>query len=158
MKRERKIFKAIIAVFLVGVVICVSSWVFAQEGCIYGSVKDISNNQGIDGVTIKVKDASTSALAGTGTTDALGNYSVNIPSAGNYTLVASKLGYGNVTAPDVIELSDMTPNWTVDISMGGKVWLMKKSDCAYSHQTTVTLSLIYTLLDNTRFGAAGGQD
>ena len=68
----------------------------------------------------------TGALAGAGTTDALGNYSVGIPSLGNYTLLASKLGYDNMTAPDVIELSDMTPNRTVNISMGGKAWLKEK--------------------------------
>jgi hypothetical protein len=126
MKRTRKTFQAIITVLLVGVMICVSSWAFAQEGGISGSVKDLSNNQGIDGVIISVKDVSTGTLAGTGTTDALGNYSVNIPSVGNYTLVASKLGYGNVTAPDGIELSDMNPNRTVNISMGGEALLKEK--------------------------------
>ena len=78
MKRARKTFKAILAVLLVGVVISVSSWAFAQGG------------------------------------------------GGNYTLLASKLGYDNMTAPDVIELSDMTPNRTVNISMGGKAWLKEK--------------------------------
>ena len=126
MKRTRKTFQAIITVLLVGVMICVSSRAFAQEGGISGSVKDLSNNQGIDGVIISVKDVSTGTLAGTGTTDALGNYSVNIPSVGNYTLVASKLGYGNVTAPDGIELSDMNPNRTVNVSMGGEALLKEK--------------------------------
>jgi hypothetical protein len=128
MKRARKTFKAILAVLLVGVVISVSSWAFAQGGGVSGSVKDLSNNQGIQGVIITVKDVSTSALAGTGNTDALGNYSVSIPSLGNYTLLASKLGYDNMTAPDVIELSDMTPNRTVNISMGGKAWLKEKPE------------------------------
>ena len=126
MKRARKTFKAILAVLLVGVVSSVSSWAFAQAGGISGSVKDISNNQGIQGVIITVKDVSTSALAETGNTDALGNYSVSIPSLGNYTLLASKLGYDNMMAPDVIELSDMSPNRTVNISMGGKAWLKEK--------------------------------
>ena len=126
MKRARKTFKAILAVLLVGVVLSVSSWAFAQAGGISGSVKDISNNQGIQGVIITVKDVSTSALAETGNTDALGNYSVSIPSLGNYTLLASKLGYDNMMAPDVIELSDMSPNRTVNISMGGKAWLKEK--------------------------------
>ncbi len=128
MKRARKTFKAILAVLHVGIVIAVSSWAFAQGGGISGSVKDLSNNQGIQGVIITVKDVSTGTLAGTGTTDALGNYSVGIPALGNYTLVASKLGYDNMTAPDVIELSDMTPNRTVNISMGGKAWLKEKPE------------------------------
>src|SRR5664280_1908326 len=135
MKHVRKTFKAIIAVPLVGVVICASSWAFAQGGAISGSVKDLSNNQGIDGVIVSVKDVSTGALAGTGNTDVLGNYSVSIPSLGNYTLLASKLGYDNMTAPDVIELSDMAPNRTVNISMDGKVLLTEKPV-----QTTPALS------------------
>jgi hypothetical protein len=88
MERARKTFKAILAVLLVGMVISVSSWAFAQGGGISGSA--------------------------------------SIPSPGNYTLPASKLGYDNMTAPDVIELSDMTPNRTVTISMGGKAWLKEK--------------------------------
>ena len=76
MKRTRKTFQAIITVLLVGVMICVSSWAFAQEGGISGSVKDLSNNQHIQEIIITVKDVSSSALAGTGNTDALGNYSL----------------------------------------------------------------------------------
>ena len=127
MKRRKITFKAIIVMLFAGGLIAVSSWAFAQ-GSITGSVKDLSNNRGIQGVIITVKDVSTGALAGTGTTDALGNYSVGIPSLGNYTLLASKLGYDNMTAPDVIELSDMTPNRTVNISMGEKAWLKYKPE------------------------------
>ena len=122
-------------VLLAGVVISVSSWAFAQGGGISGSVKDLSNNQGIDGVIITVKDVSTGALAGTATTDVLGNYSVSIPALGNYTLLASKPGYDDMTVPDVIELSDMATNRTVNISMGGKAWLKEKPV-----QTTQSLS------------------
>ena len=125
MQRARKTSTAILTVLLVGIVISVSSWAFAQGGGISGSVKDLSNNQSVRGVIITVKDVSTGALAGTGTTDALGNYSVSISSLGNYTLLASKFGYDHMTAPDVIELSDMTPNRTVKISMGEKAWLME---------------------------------
>ena len=127
MKRARKTFKVIFAMLHVGVVISVSSWAFAQGCGISGSVKDLSNNQGIDGVIISIKDVSTSALAGTGITDALGNYFVSIPALGNYTLLASKPGYDNMPAPDVIELSDMTPNRTVNISMGGEAQLKEKT-------------------------------
>src|SRR4030042_7020293 len=126
MQRARKPFKVILAVLLVGIVISVGSWAFAQGGGISGSVKDLSNNQGIQGVIITVKDVSTGTSAGTGSTDALGNYSVGIPALGNYTLEASKPGYNNMTAPDVIELSDMTPNRTVNISMGGEASLKEK--------------------------------
>ena len=85
MKHARKTFKAILTVLLVGEGISASSWAFAQGGGISGSVKDISNNHGIQGVIITVKDVNIGALAGTGTTDASGNYSVGIPALGNYT-------------------------------------------------------------------------
>jgi hypothetical protein len=125
MKRARKTFKAILAVLLVGVAISVSSLAFAQGGGISGSVNDPANDQGIKGVIIAVKDVSTSALAGTGNTDALDNYSVSMRSLGNYTLLASKLGYDNVTAPEVIELSDMRPNRIIydnEVEGGEKVY------------------------------------
>jgi len=135
MNRPRKTFKAILAALLVGVVISVGSWAFAQEGGISGSVKDLSNNQGIQEVIITAKDLSTRALAGTGNTEASGYYSVSIPSLGNCTPLASKFGYDNTTAPDMIELSDMTPSRTSNISMGGKAWLKEKPE-----ETTRTLS------------------
>ena len=127
MQRAKITFKAIIVMLFAGGLIAVSSWAFAQ-GSITGSVRDLSNNRGIQGVIITVKDVSTGALAGTGTTDALGNYSVGVPSPGNYILLASKLGYDNMPAPDVIELSDMTPNRTVNIAMGEKGWLKYKPE------------------------------
>jgi len=125
MKRRKITFKAIIVMLFAGGLIAVSSWAFAQ-GSIMGSIKDLSNNRGIQGVIITVKDVSTGALAGIGTTDALGNYSVGVPSLGNYILLASKLGYDNMPALDVIELSDMTPNRTVNIAMGEKEGLKYK--------------------------------
>ena len=128
MKYQKITFKAILAVLQVGIVIALSSWALAQGGGISGSVKDSLNNQGIAGVIITVKDVSTGALAGTGTTDALGNYSVGIPAPGNYTLAASKPGYDNRSAPDVVELSDRTPNRTVNITMDGKARLKYKPE------------------------------
>ena len=126
MQRARKTFKAILAVLQVGIVIAVSSRAFAQGGGLSGSVKDLINNQGIPGVIITVKDASTGTLAGTGTTDALGNYSLDIPDLGNYTLEASKPGYNDGSAAEVVALSDRVPNRTVNITMGGKAWVKDK--------------------------------
>jgi hypothetical protein len=128
MKRRKITFKAIIVMLFSGGWIAVSSWAFAQGGGISGSVKDSINNQGIQGVIITVKDVSTGTLAGTGTTGMLGNYSVAVPAVGNYTLVASKSGYNNMSAPEVVELSDMTPNRTVNISMDEKAWLKDKPE------------------------------
>ena len=102
MKNRKITFKAILTVLLAGVAIAVSSWTFAQASGISGSVKDLSNSQGIQGAIITAKDVRTGALAGTGTTDALGSYSVGVPSPGNYILRASKLGYDNMPALDVI--------------------------------------------------------
>ena len=120
MKSRKMTFKAIIVMFFAGGLIAVSSWAFAQ-GSITGFVWDLSTNRGIQGVIITVKDASTGVLAGTGTTDALGNFSVGVPSPGNYILLASKIGY-DMRAQDVIELSDRTQNRTVNIAMGEKGW------------------------------------
>ncbi len=125
MKLARKIFKAILAVLLVDIVISVSNLAFAQGGSISDSVKNTSNNQGIQGIIITARDISTSASAGTGNTDTSGNYSVSIPSLGNYTILTSKLGYDNVTAPEVIELPDMSPNRFVypnEVEGGKKVY------------------------------------
>ena len=87
MKCARKASKAILAVFLAGGVISVSSWAFAQGG------------------------------------------------GGNYTFLASKLGYDNRMAPDVIALSDIPPNRSINISPGGDAGLQEKPE-----QKTRTLS------------------
>src|SRR5664280_520851 len=117
MQLARKTFNAIFFVLQVGLVMAFSSWAFAQEVGISGSVKDFLDSQGIPGVLIEVKDVSTGESAGTGTTDVSGNYVVSIPAMGKYTIEASKPGYSKMSAQDMIELSDMTPNRTVNISM-----------------------------------------
>ena len=133
---HRKItFKPIVVMLFTGGLIGVSSWAFAQ-GSITGSVKDLSNNRGIQGVSITVKNVCTGALAGKDTTDALGNYLVSVPSLGNYMILASKSGYNNMPALDVIELSDMTPNRTINITMSEKGWLQYK----YEEMRTPTLN------------------
>ena len=126
MQRARKTLKAFFFVFHVVIVIAVSSWAFAQEGGISGSVKDLSTNQGIQGVVITVKDLSTGTLAGTAITDVSGNYIVNITAMGNYTIEASSPVYSKMSTPDVIDLSDMTPNRTVDIFMSRDTGLKKR--------------------------------
>ncbi len=126
MQRARKTLKAFFFVSHVVIVIAVSSWAFAQEGGISGSVKDLSTNQGIQGVVVTVKDLSTGTLAGTAITDVSGNYIVNITARGNYTVEASSPVYSKMSAPDVIDLSDMTPNRTVDIFMSRDTGLKKR--------------------------------
>jgi Domain of unknown function (DUF3943)/Carboxypeptidase regulatory-like domain len=121
----KKITKAIFVALLVGMVVGVSSLAFAEGGEISGSVKDHISNLGIQWVLITVKDVTTGKVAATGMTDAEGNYSVAVPTLGNYRLEASKRGYGytTVTAPDLIEISDTIPQQTVDLTLGGKEWL-----------------------------------
>ena len=55
MQSARKTFKTILVVLLVGGGMSVSSWAFAQGGGISGSVKDLENNQGIQGAIIPGK-------------------------------------------------------------------------------------------------------
>jgi hypothetical protein len=119
------IFKAILAVLHVGMVLALTSLAFAQGGEISGSVKDHLSNQGIQWAIITVKDVTTGKVAANGVTDELGNYTVAVPALGNYSLEASKLGYGyaRVTAPDLIELSDTIPTQTVNLTLGGEEWL-----------------------------------
>lgn len=126
----RKTFKALSVVLHVGMVVSVTSLAFAQGGEILGSVKDNVSDQGIQWVLITVKDVTTGKGVATGMTDADGNYAVAVPALGNYSLEASKRGYGydKVTAPDLIELSDTIPNQTVNISMGGPQWLQYDPD------------------------------
>ncbi|MCJ7595498.1 MAG: carboxypeptidase-like regulatory domain-containing protein, partial [Desulfobacterales bacterium] len=93
MKRRRKTFKSIFMVLHAGIVIAISSVALAQGGEISGSVKDHSSNQGIQWVTITIKDVTTRKVAATGVTDASGNYSIAIPALGKYSLEASKPGY-----------------------------------------------------------------
>lgn len=125
MQSSRNTFKTILVVLHVCMIIAVYGLAFAQEGGISGSVKDLLGNQGIQGVLITVKDAG-GTLAGTGTTDVLGNFTVGLPALGNYTLEASKFGYSNISALGVIELSDKAPNQTVTIYMGEDVRVKKE--------------------------------
>lgn len=119
------------AMLFAGGLFAVSSWAFAQ-GSITGCVRDLSNDRGIQGAVITVKDATTGVSAGTGTADALGNYSVDVPSWGTYALLASRLGYDDMPVPGVIVLSDMTPNRTVNMAMGRKEWLKYRPGAATS--------------------------
>ena len=155
MPRARRTFRAILGVLHVGIVIAVSSLTFAQGGGTSGSVKDLLNNQGIQGLSITVKDVSTGTLgtgtlAEAGTTDVLDNHEVDIPALGTYTLEASKPGYNNMLAPDIIELSDVTPNRTVNISMGAKAWLKEKPQ-ALSWETGTGKSYLIPALEIPAF-------
>jgi len=102
MKRANKTFKVIPVVLLMVIVITNSKWAFAQGGSISGTVKDLSSNQGIEGVTITATDTRTSTLAGTTTTDASATHSLEIQCWGEYTLLASKPGYESMSVPDVM--------------------------------------------------------
>ncbi|MBU1710468.1 MAG: DUF3943 domain-containing protein [Proteobacteria bacterium] len=130
MQLVRQIFKAFFVVLHLEILLAISSLAFAQEGEITGSVKDHLTDLGIQWVTISVRDVTTGKVIATGLTDASGDYSVRIPALGNYSVEAAKrgYGYGRVTAPDMIEISDTIPKQTVNLSLGGKKWLPYNPD------------------------------
>ena len=130
MNHQGKIVKMILAGIVAGAVIFISCPAIALEGSISGSVKDVSDNQGIQWVLITVKNSLTYKVAASGVTDALGDYSIVIPVFGTYRLVASKPGYGysRVMAPDLVEISDTIPEQTVNFLMGGREWPLYNPD------------------------------
>jgi hypothetical protein len=130
MQQASKIVKAILAVLLLGAILAMSSLAFAKGGEISGVVNDHSTNKGIQWALITVKDVTTGKVAVTGVTDESGNYSVAVPDMGNYSLEASKhgYGYGKVAAPDLIEISDTIPKKTINLTMGGEEWVAYNPD------------------------------
>jgi hypothetical protein len=99
---------AISMAFFVIAMIAITHWAFAQEGSISGSVKDLTEDHGIQSVTIRAKGAITSATSGTITSDETGKYPLNMPSLENCTTLASKSEF------DVIEIFDTAPDRTLD--------------------------------------------
>ncbi len=130
MNHQGKIFKMILAGILAGGLIFISCPAIALEGIISGSVRDRSDNQGIQWVIITVKEDATGKVAETGVTDALGDYSILIPVLGTYSIEASKPGdgYRRVAAPDPVEISDTIPKQAVNLSMGGREWPLYTPD------------------------------
>ncbi len=130
MLRQIGILRAITVVIHLCAVMVIGGLASAQEGRISGSVKDSSSNKGIQWVVVTIRDVTTGRVAATGITDAAGNYSVGVLALGNYNLTASKrgYGYGDVSVPDLIEISETIPEQTVDLLMGGKEWLKYDPD------------------------------
>jgi hypothetical protein len=107
----------------VGLLLLLGCWGFAQGGGVSGFVKERADSQGISGVIITVKEASSDAVTGAGTTDASGYYSVVLPSFGDFRLLATKIGYDDVPAPHGFRLSDGTPQQTINLFLDRKAWL-----------------------------------
>jgi hypothetical protein len=105
------------------ILLSIGSWVFAQGGDISGSVKERSNGLGVGWAIVTVRDVASGTIAGMGTTDDLGNYSISVPSSGKYRLLASKLGYETSTAPEVIAMSDVNSKEIINLSMSREAWL-----------------------------------
>ncbi|MBK8372758.1 MAG: TonB-dependent receptor [Saprospiraceae bacterium] len=79
--------------------ICQAFHILGQQATVFGIIRDIDNNQGIDFVTVYVegtKNVSESDLSG--------QYSIKIPSETNIRLIFSRIGYSDF----VLELSPMT--------------------------------------------------
>lgn len=122
MQHSKKTLQAFLAILRVSGAISYGSWAFAQGGSLSGSAKEFPNNLGIQGAFITVKDAGPGRPAGMGTTDPLGNYSVSAPSFGTYGLLVSRLGYDNLTAPALVEHSEISPGRTPDFSLRMNSW------------------------------------
>ena len=103
MPRVQKTVKTILALLHGAGVIAVSCLAFAQGGGISGSDENLLLKQGLQGTTITGKNAATGMVAGTGSTDALGNDMMVVQVQGNYPFEASKLGYD--TVPEKQEMS-----------------------------------------------------
>ncbi len=124
MQCPTKIAKALFVLLHTGILIAISSLAFAQAGEISGSVKDSISDQGIQWATVTARDVTTGVVVAYGSTDANGDYKVIIPALGNYSVAAAKPGYGyrQVTAPDMIEISDTVREQTVNFTLGGQEW------------------------------------
>ncbi len=156
MNHQGKMFKMILAGIFAGAVALLSGSAIAKEGAISGSVKDVSDDQGIQWVLITVKDDATGKVVTTGVTDASGDYSIVIPVFGTYSLEASKPGYGysRVTAPELVEISDTIPKQTVNFSMGGREWPLYNPDdpsSAMSWETGVGKSYLIPAMEIPAF-------
>jgi len=123
LKRASKKSKAIPAVLFEIAMIAVCQWAFAQEGNISGSPMDLTGNEGIEAVTVTVRVANTSALAGTDTTDEREIDPLGIPFLGNCTFLASKPADDSMSALDVIGISDMSPSGSADTLTKQEAWL-----------------------------------
>ncbi|MCX8022012.1 MAG: carboxypeptidase regulatory-like domain-containing protein [Syntrophorhabdaceae bacterium] len=73
---------------------------------IEGQVKDLSKNEGIQGVTVYVKNPGDNTVVNQSTTSANGMFKVPVPSEGEYILSATKEGYD--------DYFQMDPPYTID--------------------------------------------
>ncbi|MEI6153353.1 MAG: serine hydrolase [Deltaproteobacteria bacterium] len=88
---------------------------------ISGSVKHLATQVSLNDIIITVKDVSGGQTAGVTTSDPSGNYSLSLLSPRTYTLLASKTGYLDSSPPDLIELTDTSPNKVVNLFMESEV-------------------------------------
>jgi hypothetical protein len=93
------------------------AWAAVQGAGVSGTVKDRVTGQAISGAKVTVNEVGTNKLAGSCVTDAAGHYLLSVPATGNYTLVVSMAGYGDLKEPSVIALTKEAPDHTSDLSM-----------------------------------------
>ena len=96
----------------------------AQQSVSYtvsGSVKHLATQVPLNDIIITAKDVSGGLTAGVTTSDASGNYSLSLLSPRTYTLLASKTGYFDSSPPDLIELTDTSPNKVINLFMDPEV-------------------------------------
>ena len=89
----------------------------AQAYTISGVIRDLSTHSPLKDVLVTAKDISSSAYTGNVFTDTSGNYTIYPQSPGTYTLLLSRRGYMDSSPPDLIMLTDASPDKTVNLYM-----------------------------------------
>jgi len=107
------VFRMPAAALALAMLVCGAA--FAGGGTLSGSVKERLDGQGLERAIVTVRDASSGLLAGVATTGASGHYAVAIAAAGAYTLLATKMGYEDMRAPEAVAVTDAAPDPTVDL-------------------------------------------
>ena len=116
MNISERLFVLVVALFIP--VFLFNSLASAQQPAytISGTVRDLADQTTIPYVVIAVNDTSGSIYAGGGITDTSGNCIMPFASPGIYSVSASKHGYFD-SSPQIVELTDVSPNKTVSPSM-----------------------------------------
>ena len=77
------------------------------------TVRELPSGSPLSGVSITVKDGDgKEVITDKSTTDALGQFNLQVPAAGKYSIYKFKLGYTAQVDPDVVELTEAAPTAT----------------------------------------------
>ena len=79
-----------------------------------GNVKNLVTQASVSGALVTAQDTISNASAGSGTSDASGNYTIFLADTGFYSISASASGYAESSYPVLVEVTDASPNGTVN--------------------------------------------